>query len=156
MADWIVARTQVNRQKWAGQNIKAQGYGFYLPMFKDEKSGRTLPLFGCYIFVETQGQWHFLRGTFGIANVVMIGSKPATVSEMEMEQLRRREQKGLIVVPYARFKSGDRVRIKTGLMAGQEGIFQGQTQQQREIVLLNFLGRKSRFLVEEVDLEISR
>ena len=160
---WVVARTKSQREKWAAENVARQGGEPYLPktvVVKAVKGKRTECeewLFPSYMFVKTfEGRWRFLRGTFGITSVVMCGESPAVMPEREILKLRQREdQDGLIrpdIVIESQFKDGDAVRINSGSFSGYRGIYSHDASH-RVGVLLDFLGRKTPFIVPEEYLE---
>jgi transcriptional antiterminator RfaH len=151
---WIVARTKPSRERWAAENVANQGYDYYFPkIFQVRKNiARAEPLFPCYLFIKTDGSWRVLLSTFGISSVVVFGNSPATVSQQIIDNFKARETDGCVELPAleecaARFKEGERVRIKEGLFSGHVGVYQGQDPKQREKVLLDFLGRKTSVLL---------
>ena len=159
---WLVARTKTNREKWAAENVYRQKCEYYLPSISlvvTNKTGdRVLsskPLFPGYLFVAPRlGQWKFLQSTFGVVGLVLVGDKPAVIPTVEIDKMRKREDvNGHVVLPRARFKRGDSVRIKEGPMAQQQGICEGQDDQQRQRILLQFLGRQTRVLISSDNLD---
>ena len=168
MNGWIVARIHHQREKWACENIMRQGAIPYLPMFAERKvTGRkrkiiTLRpryLFPGYGFIKTDGRWRFLMSTFGVMDIVLSGSSPAVLPDAEIERLKAREDAdGFVVLPKPtkdgeRFERGVEVRVSGGLYSGYKGIYQGCSSQERQEVLLDYLGRKTRFLIEDEHLE---
>jgi len=157
---WIVAKTQAGREAWAGLNIERQGYSYYLPVFSEivldkrrQKVEKTRCLFPRYIFVETDGCWHFLTGTFGVTGVLLEaeGEGPATVPKKVIDQLRaRQDSEGRVILPEApkRFLFGQKVTVTEGPFSGHIGIYQGATVQQRKKVLLDLLGRRTQILIQ--------
>jgi transcriptional antiterminator RfaH len=158
----VVARTQPHRELWAGENIVRQGADFYLPKYAEfvghgsDRVCKPRYLFPSYIFVLTRNQWRFLLGTFGISGVVMVGDQPATISMKEIDRLKKREDaNGLIVLPQRgkRFKDTQAVHIGSGPFSGRYGIYYGSTKHERERVLMDFLGRKTKLLIGDELLE---
>lgn len=156
--DWIVARTQPTREKWASENIARQGYECYMPKVAVTRriKGRaqqyvaSAPLFPRYLFVLTPGPWSFLLGTYGVVGVVMNGGKPAVIPAAIIGDLRKREgADGLVALPTvtADYKKGQEVRIRDGVHAGIQGIYDGVGPQDRIRVLLDYLGRKTPVLI---------
>lgn len=160
---YFVARTKPNREKWAAENILRQGRTPYLPMIGSIsiRGGRTIavakPLFSSYVFVEdSNGQWKYLLGTFGLIGVVLVGEKPALISSVEIEKLRKRENEaGLVVLPKARFRVGASLRVTGGSMVNKCGIYEGQSDKDRQQVLIDYMGRKTRFFIPDDELELA-
>jgi transcription antitermination factor NusG len=55
--------------------------------------------------------------------------------------MKAKEHNGLIELHRNRFLKGQKVQVTGGLFIGQRGIYQGTTPRQREIILLEALGR---------------
>lgn len=164
MRRWVVARTQPNRASWAAENILRQFAEPYLPKCAEKvKVGklyetRARLLFPGYIFVRLlDGRWRFLLGTYGVASVIMMGSEPAIVPDADILRLKRYEDiDGLIHLPRITeegFKPGSSVRVIEGPYAGYVGIYEGTSVKDRERILLDYLGRKTRVLIGAEQLE---
>lgn len=160
---WFVAQTKSLREQWAADNIIRQGYTAYIPktavttVERGRKCEKVRCLFPGYLFVQTDGTWRFLTGTFGVANVIMQGQQPATMPDTAIAQLKARENaNGLITLPKPverRFKPGDTIRVSEGAFSGFEGIWEGDAAPERVKILLQILGRKTRVLIGEDMLE---
>ena len=72
---WFLARTKPNREGYAADNVKRQGYRTLLPKYIDERTKRTHILFPSYLFVQTTGQWMFIESTDGCIGVVKRGEQ---------------------------------------------------------------------------------
>ena len=83
-----------------------------------------------------------MLGTFGVSSILLSGDKPARLDDRWVDSMKARENKeGFIALPTEKYKRGERVRIQAGLFSGHLGIYQGMTSKQREVVLLDMLGR---------------
>jgi transcription antitermination factor NusG len=163
--NWFVVRTQPHRERWAAENVARSGALYYLPEILEtvrivvrgvrKREFRRRPLFPCYLFVKTEGQWHFLLTAFGVAGIVTgSNGSPGTIPGRIITTLREREKDGIVQLPYrARFKAGDPVRITKGSCSGYVGVYQGTSATDRVRVLLDFLGRKTSTIVAESVLE---
>lgn len=145
---WILVVAQQGKERLATQNIGRQGYEFYLPMIREVsvRAGvKTLlakPLFPRYIFVKIAGRWSSLTGTYGVSAVVMDGKAPRYVPERIVKQLVSREdESGFVVLDEEEgLRSGSSVKVKSGVLEGQIGIYQGMSADERAIVLFKLLG----------------
>ena len=162
MAVWFVARTQSNRERWAEENVRRQGHTPYLPLVLETHKTRNgklflgRPLFPGYLFVQTLNeQWHFLTGTYGISGVVPgTATRPATVSNAIIDDLRSREVDGVVKLPPRNLLTVDqKVRLTSGAFKDHVGLVEGFPAAARVKVLLSFLGRKTSILVAETALE---
>lgn len=166
--NWLVATTQPHREAWAAENVIRQGFEVYLPKFIKRSSiekrrvgvHKVQFLFPGYLFVCTTGLWRFLLGTFGVNGVVTNGEAPALLPHHVMGQLFSREDEdGFIRLPGEKsagpspFSPGQQVRIVKGPFAGRMGMWEGSTKQEREQILLDVLGGKSKILIDREALE---
>jgi transcriptional antiterminator RfaH len=155
---WIVARTKPCREVWAAENIQRQGHEFYLPRIFVPAThlcgqARSECLFKSYIFVLTE-QWRFLLSTFGVSGVIMggNGSGPAILPQSEIDRMKLLEDgTGFVILP--KFKPGQDLRVTDGPFKNEKAIYQGMGPKEREEVLINFLGRKTKVLIAKEFLE---
>ena len=162
MEQWIVARTKSRREKWAAENVQRQGCDFYLPLYEISpprnakvRETRSAVLFPSYLFVKIEHQWKFLLSTFGIAAVIMSGDRPTPVPQAEIDKLiKRHDKNGLIDLP-RKFKPDQEVRILNGPFKDKVGLYQGQSDSERNKVLLEFLGGRRTFLFDDECLELA-
>lgn len=157
MGYWTVALTKSARENTAAENLKRQGYGFYLPKFSSfsGKKPQVKILFPRYIFIFVEHQFHSINGTFGVSRLLMSeNNKPAVVPDKVIEELKSREGKnGLITLPKPeRFQVGNNVKLADGPLAGYTLLYDGMSDATRANVLLELLGRKVTIEVDEKDL----
>ena len=147
MSYWTVVQAQPMCERRALWHLDFQGFKTYAPREKITrvKRGRKVAaarwLFPRYIFVWVVDQWHELFSTIGISKVLMTGERPAHLPERWITDMKSKERNGLITLPKHRFDIGQRVVVFSGPFAGQRGMYYGQGSRQREIVLLEALGR---------------
>lgn len=154
MSGWYVVRAKPNQENWAIENITRQGGEVYAPKIKER--GKLKFLFPRYVFVRvvTQ-QWRFLLSTFGVSTVMMVGDRPAVVSDGELSRIRSTEVEGVVKLPNLQMKVGDAIRITEGPYAGFTGLYAGCGPKDRERILLDYLGRKTPVLIDPKHLSIA-
>ena len=120
----------------------------FLPLYKVKHRWKNrctvdleMPLFPCYSFIriEPQARVHVLQ-LRGVVSIISSGREPLPVPDQDINSLRD----GLLVhriEPHPEVAVGDRVRIKTGPMAGAEGILERRKNGLRVIVKLEMLAR---------------
>lgn len=152
---WICARTHPNHEKIAIQNLIRQEFDYYQPLIQEKKIKRQKlqvveqPLFPCYLFVRVDQQYRSLNYTYGIAALVN-----GIVQDSIIEGLRQREQNGFIQLPKSKsFDVNDKVMIRSGSFAGQEGLVERMPSKDRQKILLALLANKISVLVDEEDVE---
>jgi transcription antitermination factor NusG len=150
---WGVVNTQPTAEKRALWHLEWQGFTAYAPreritrIRRGKKVQDARWLFPRYVFVWITDTWHALFSTIGVSRVLMIGSgddaHPARCPSSWIDGMRAQERNGLITLPKAppRFRTGESVTVASGMFAGVKGLYQGTTSRQREVVLLEHLGR---------------
>jgi transcriptional antiterminator RfaH len=144
---WSVVQSQPACERRAIEHIERQAFTIYAPrekivrIIRGKKVHTWRWLFPRYLFVWIEGQWQRLFGTIGVSTVLMNGQVPAKLPDDFVSGMKAREHHGLIELKRSLFNRGQQVQVTGGLLAGQRGIYQGQTSRQREIILLETLGR---------------
>lgn len=142
---WVVVRLRPNQGARAEDNVRRQGAEYYAPraLVRSLKTRvlRPAPLFPGYAFVRhPDDKWHFLRGTFGVLDVIMATDGPAYLPPTEMDRLRAREgPDGLVRLEAREFERGEHVRVDRGPLS-LEAVVDGMAGQDRIYVLLGVLG----------------
>jgi transcriptional antiterminator RfaH len=152
---WYVVHTQPNAELRADEHLRRQGFVTFLPkLLKRRRHARktelvSRPLFPRYMFVQLdtarQG-WHAIRSTFGVANLLTDDNGPLPVREGIVESLleRRSEDGYFRPVLIRKFVPGAAIRVVEGVFASACGFFEGMSDGERVLVLLEMLGRKVR------------
>ena len=148
--DWLLVRTQPQREQYAQQNIQHWlGLESYLPLYYDQQIDKIKVLFPSYLFVRSL-QWHPFKGVWGVSNVVMVGESPARLSDNEIQGLKAREaeEKGkrVILLPDL-YQVGQQLRVLAGSFADHLGLYDGMDGKTRVRVLLEFMGRSVKLSV---------
>jgi transcription termination/antitermination protein NusG len=128
-ADWYAVYTRHQHEKSVAESLSNNGIEVFLPLYssvrqwKDRKKNLLLPLFPCYVFLrgglDRRGKVLAIPGVYSF---VGSGGRPGTIQEREIEAIRMAVAGGLRVEPYPFLQCGDRVRVKSGPIAGIEGI----------------------------------
>jgi transcriptional antiterminator RfaH len=156
---WYAVQTKPNQEDKAAFNLRWQGYGVYLPKYarlrrharKVESVAR--PLFAGYLFVqvdEAHQGWRAINSTLGVTRLVSAADAPASVPWSVIDGLREREREDGCVrlEPQRHLKCGDRVRVTEGAFESCLGLYEGLNERERALVLIKFLGREVRALVD--------
>ena len=126
---WYIIQTLPNSEKKVSQRLTEIGFQNYLPtrkqlsIRKDRKKYLERPLFSSYLFIKTDEKNR--REVFkvnGIRNFLMDCGKVATVSEDEIERIKKIcDFNGDLDIQNNCFKCGDYVMVKDGFFAGVDG-----------------------------------
>jgi len=151
---WAAAQLQPQRDTLALHFLCQAGFETYAPRLRERRTVkgrkvvRTPLLFPGYCFVAIVLQWHAARWVPGVVRLVMDGTGPAHVPDAVIDEIRKREVRGLVELPKlppAQF--GDAVRILRGPFQGHLAIYAGMKPRQRVEVLLSLLGSQQRVML---------
>ena len=131
-AQWFVAWTHSNSERLVHDQLAGRGFDAFLPMLKTWSRRRgtrsmiDVPMFPGYVFVRhaidrrTHAEILKARGI-----VRLLGARwdqLASVSDREVDAIRRMADAPMPVMPHTFLREGQRVRIASGPLDGVEGI----------------------------------
>jgi transcriptional antiterminator RfaH len=148
---WYLIQTKPRAENVALENLSNQGYECYLPMLKVQRRVGNLvdvekvPLFPRYLFIKLELDFFSkgsssVRSTRGVTQLVRFGLTPARVDDELIELIRAREFECKSSVEPL-YKTGQTIKILTGVFAGFESLYQGMDPQMRVVVLLEFMNK---------------
>ncbi len=147
---WYVLHTKANAEYRVARLLAQRGIETFLPTVRAVRPRpgyTTVPLFPSYLFARLDLECIELSAilwTPGLRTIVTFNHQPAVVPDDVIAFIRQRvdEINSVGGLPSHPFKPGDRVRIRSGPLAGLEGIFEGPTgPAERVRILIEFLGR---------------
>ncbi len=158
MKAWYVAHTHAKAERQALCHLERQGFTAYLPQYlKRRRHARRAewvpaPLFPRYLFVNMnigRDRWRAVRSTVGVRHVISSGDRPTPVADQIVEEIRAREDEtGMVAVnPERPFSPGEMVRVTSGALADQVGLFDCISDDERVFILFELLGRQVRVRV---------
>jgi transcriptional antiterminator RfaH len=128
--NWFVIYTRARWEKKVDHLLQQQGINSFCPLKKvesqwaDRKKVVELPLFSSYVFVNINlKEQQQVRQTHGVLNFIYFLGKPAIVQDSEIEKIKDVLLKNpdAEVVSLENVCVGNRVRIKNGVLANQDG-----------------------------------
>jgi transcriptional antiterminator RfaH len=160
MSYWCCAQLLVSRERLALHCLSVvNGFEVYSPRIRPARARRTddtRPLFPGYAFILIVSQWWAARWSPGIIRLVMDGLQPARVPDQVIDEIRRREVRGVVELPKAPgLQAGDRVKVLGGPFAGHLGLYAGMKSHQRVEVLLAILGSQQRVTLPRGDIVLA-
>jgi len=155
MIRWYVVFTHQHGETKALEHLLRQGYSAYLPRYRTQVSHarrRHLvlrPLFPRYLFAgidRASMRWRPILSTFGVADVVRSGDEPAAVPPQIVATIRAKEEAGDFdrLNPQQSLRLGELVRVTAGAFEDMVGMLVELRDQDRIVVLLEWLGRAVR------------
>jgi transcription antitermination factor NusG len=129
MQKWYAAYTKPRYEKKAKHYLDQQEIANWLPMqrlrrqWSDRVKWVEEPVFKYYIFVHiSESQYFDTLNTYGIVRFITFERKAVQIPDDQMDFLRRIFDTGYEVESSdLDLKTGDRVEIQTGPMAGRQG-----------------------------------
>lgn len=159
-SDWHVLYTRHQHEKTVNRILDGKGIETLLPLrlaankWKDRTKLVQLPLFPCYVFFRAGiDSWLQILKTPGVHMIVPGCSGPAIVPPEEIEAVRRLTESCEFVEPFPFLKSGDRVRVKSGALAGVEGFLVRKKNFYRLVVSVEILGKSAATEIDAFDVE---
>jgi transcriptional antiterminator RfaH len=135
------------QEKAVARHLRAARIAYYLPqVVKEDRTpaGRRIrsvvPLFTSYLFLlgDDAERLAALRSN-RLVRVMEVPDQDALVHDLR--QLHQMLSSGLTVLPEPVMPVGARVRIKTGAMAGIEGIVVRRGKREQFVAMVHFLGQ---------------
>ncbi len=159
-AAWYAAYTCAKHEKRVAQQLDERRIESFLPTYKsvrrwkDRKKVLELPLFPSYIFVQidAHNKLDLLRLP-GVIGLVTFQGRPAVVATSEIENLRHGLTDRGAVQPHPYLKEGRRVRVRSGAMAGVEGVLLRKRDRARLVLSISLLQRSVSVDIDECDVE---
>jgi transcriptional antiterminator RfaH len=146
---WYLIQCKPRQDSRAEENLIRQAFKCYRPTQQIERIQRgrrtTLveSLFPGYLFIQLDqlnDNWHPIRSTRGVNQLVTFGKQPIAVADELIAQLRQqlseKPPETLALQP------GDSVRINSGSFKELEAIFLARDGAERIIILLQLLHRE--------------
>ena len=158
---WFAVYTSPRHEKRVTQYLGLQEIEHYLPLYRAQRKWKNglkvtldLPLFPGYLFVHI-GQSERVRvlQVPGVLSFVGgVGGQPASMPEAEISALRsglplrNAEPHPLLIV-------GQRARIRSGALAGMEGVVVRRKNSLRVVLTMELIQRSVAVEVNETELE---
>ena len=157
---WYALCTRHKHEKTAARIMEYKDLEVFLPLYKARHRWKhrikevSVPLFPGYLFVrEGLKRWLAILSTPGVSSIVSSGSQPVAIPFLEIEGIKRVVESTLRVEPHPFLKSGDRVRVKCGPIAGVEGILVRHKNVARLVLSVELLGNSAAVEVDATDVE---
>jgi transcription antitermination factor NusG len=158
---WFALYTTSRHEKRVAQHLRQRQIEYYLPLYRSERKWSDgskvtleLPLFPGYLFIHIRRNERVrVLGVPGVLAVVGgTGGEPAPLPDSTIEALRS----GLELrpaQPHPLMTAGQRVRIRSGALAGLEGIVVRNKNSFRVVMTLEHIMQSYAVEVDLEDLE---
>ena len=158
---WYAVYTTCRHEKRVSEHFERRAIEHYLPLYSANRKWKdgsrvtlSLPLFPGYVFVHIDRTERVpVLGVPGVLWMVgKSGAQPTPLPEFEIETLRATLDPSR-VEPWPTLAAGQRVRIRSGMLAGMEGIVVRQKGSFRIVITLELILQSIAVEVDAVDLE---
>jgi len=161
---WYVVFTKPQKELQVASLLEEKQLEVFLPEVYQKYRGKMnlRPLFPRYLFVQLdleQVELGVVNFTPGVIKVVSNEDTPLPLRNEVIEAIREEVQRlnesgGL---PTDQFREGERVRLRSGPLAGMEAVFlKHLPPRDRAIVLLEFLGQENQVEIDISEIEPKR
>jgi transcription antitermination factor NusG len=157
---WYVTCTSPRHEKRVAEQLQQRGIASFLPLYasvrrwKDRRTVLDLPLFPGYVFVQINSQYRLdVLRLPSVIGLICFQGKPAPVEFTEIQNLRHSLSGRACVQPHPYLKAGRKVRIRSGPMAGVEGIFIRKKDRTRVVISISLIQRSVAAEIDEADVE---
>jgi transcription antitermination factor NusG len=159
--NWFALYTTSRHEKRVAQHLGQREIEFYLPLYQSKRKWSDgsrvtldLPLFPGYLFIRIRRdeRSRVLNVPGALAVVGGTGGEPAALPDATIDALRR----GLDLQPaepHPLMTAGHRVRIRSGALAGLEGVVVRNKNSCRVVLTLEHIMRSFAVEVDMEDLE---
>lgn len=157
---WFAVYTTPRHEKHVSDMLAQRQIEVFLPLYRTTRRWKKslpvvleLPLFPAYVFVHIAREARAaVLGMPGVLSIVGSSREPWPLPDLEIEALRS----GLLgrrAEPHPYLTVGERVRIKSGVMKGVEGILLRKKNDLRVILSLNMIMRSIAVEIDAADVE---
>src|SRR5437016_6381227 len=157
---WYAAYTSANHEKRVAEQLGVREVEHFLPLYasarrwKDRRVTLQLPLFPGYIFVHMALRDRLkVQQVPGVARLVGFDGKLVALPEKEIQALRRSFESGVRAEPHPYLTVGRRVRVKSGPLAGTQGILLRRKGNFRVVISIELIQRSVAVDTEVADVE---
>ena len=145
---WHAVYTRHQHEKTVARILTIKGFETFLPLYQvrrrwqDRAKLLSLPLFPCYVFLRGDLERRLdIVTTPGMHAFVLSAGRPAFISDVEIDGIRRGVESGACVGPHPFLKSGEWVRVKSGSLEGLQGILVRKKSLYRLVLSVEMLGK---------------
>jgi transcription antitermination factor NusG len=159
---WYGLHTRPRHEKIVARRLEERGVTSFLPLvtevhrWSDRKKTVQMPLFGCYVFAKFVAnrvdRLRVLRvdGVFGLVGSQGEGSP---IPEEQIQAVRSLVETQLPWSSHPFLKIGQRVRIRSGVLDGLEGILVSRNGDRSLVISIDAIQRSLAVRVEGYEIE---
>ena len=158
-APWWALYTLPRREKELMRRLRALELPFYGPVIEQRKRsprGRIrksyVPLFSSYVFLRGGEPERYRAMTTNCVSRCLPVSDGERLAD-DLRQIRRLILADVPLTPESRIQAGAQVRVRSGPLAGVEGVVVRRQNKERLLVAVRFLQQGASLLLEDFQVE---
>jgi transcription antitermination factor NusG len=155
---WYAAYTYPRHEKAVTKQLESKSIEAFLPVFrtenrwKDRRVQIQTPVFPGYVFTRINlSERSRVLAVPGVIRMLSFNGIPAPIDDSEIEAVRLCMERGAALEPYPFFEIGDRVRVRSGLLEGLEGLVSRCKNERRLIVPISLINQS---VAVEIDVQL--
>jgi len=156
---WYAAYTSANHEKRVAEQLVVRDVEHFLPVYesvrrwKDRRVTLKCRCFPGYVFVCMALRDRLqVQQVPGVANLVGFGGTPAALPKEAIEALRASLESGVRAQPHPYLTLGRQVQVRSGPMAGMQGILLQRKGRFRVVISIELIERSVAVELDEADL----
>jgi transcription antitermination factor NusG len=157
---WFAVYVRPKAERTVERALREKGLEAFAPYYRsrrrwrDRTVERDFPLFPGYLFARTDRlQRLSIVSTTGVLGIVGFGGQAAELSEEEVLSVRKLAEVMQNVTPHPFLRVGRKIRVKTGPLAGVEGVVVRCKGGHRLVVSISLLQRSIAAELDAADVE---
>jgi transcription antitermination factor NusG len=159
--NWFALSVKNRHEKVVRQLLTNKGFETFLPLYtrRHQYARRArefdLPLFPGYLFCRFDPTACLpIVTTPGVLRLVGFGRTPTPLDSVEIASIQRAIEAKVSVVPHPYWRSGQKVRIGSGALAGVEGVVVGDRPTLRLVLSVTLLQRSVSLEIDASRVEL--
>jgi transcription antitermination factor NusG len=157
-AHWYAVYTYPRHEKTVAEHLEAKAIEAFLPAFetvnrwKDRRVKIQTPVFPGYVFTRIHlNERSKVFSIPGVVRLLSFNGAPAPIDDSEIEAVRLCVERGVNLETCSLVDVGDRVRVKSGVLEGLEGLVSRCKNERRLIVPISLINQS---VAVEVDVRL--
>jgi transcription antitermination factor NusG len=129
LAEWHALYVRHQHERTVAHHLEQLEFQVFLPLYReirrwsDRRKELSRPLFPGYVFFSGGLDRRLqILNTPGVCSLVMCAGKVAVIPAAELEPIGRIVSSNAAVAPHPFLRAGDRIRVRSGPLAGLEGL----------------------------------
>lgn len=155
---WYAVYTYPRHERAVTEHLQSQSLVAYLPTiltesrWKDRRVRLHTPVFPSYVFAQISfAERSRVLGASGVVRILSFNGKPAPIANSEIEALKLCLDRGTAIERCSTLEVGERVRVKSGVLAGLIGHISRCKKNSRLIVPITLIHQS---VAIEIDMQL--